>query len=162
RLRPNYYEAHNNLGNALAARRGPAQAVRCYREALRLRPDYAEAHYNLGIALAEQGQLAEAVASYREALRLKPGYVAARSTLGHALRALGRLDEAMACYRQILDQKPDDPEAHMSRALTWLLLGDYERGWPEYKWRWRCREFGRLPYAQPAWDGSPLEGRTVL
>ncbi len=162
RLRPNYYEAHNNLGNALAARRDHAGAVRCYREALRIRPDYAEAHYNLGIALAEQGQLEEAVASYREALRLKPGYLEARSNLGHALRALGRLDEAMACYHEILDTKPDDPQAHMSRALTWLLLGDYERGWPEYEWRWRCREFGQLPYTQPAWDGSPLEGRTVL
>jgi tetratricopeptide (TPR) repeat protein len=162
RLRPNYYEAHNNLGNALAARRGPAEAVRSYREALRIRPDYAEAHYNLGIALAEQGQLDEAVASYREALRLKPDYVEARSNLGHALRAQGRLDEAMACYNQILDAKPDDPEAHMSRALAWLQQGDYEQGWPEYEWRWRCRELGRLPYTQPAWDGSPLEGRTVL
>jgi tetratricopeptide (TPR) repeat protein len=162
RLRPDSCEAHNNLGNAYYARHRPAEAARCYREALRIQPDHAEAHYNLGIALAEQGQLDEAVASYREALRLKPGHVEACGNLGHALRGLGRLDEALACYHQLLELKPNDPEAHMSRALVWLLLGDYERGWPEYEWRWRAKEFGRLPYTQPAWDGSPLQGRTIL
>jgi tetratricopeptide (TPR) repeat protein len=160
--RPHFYEAHNNLGNALIAQRKLAEAERCYRETVRLRPDYAQGHYNLGIALAEQGRLDEALASYQEALRLKPDHTEARGNLGNALRALGRMDEALACYRQVLELKPDDPDAHMSRALAWLLLGDYERGWPEYEWRWRTRAFTKPRYVQPRWDGSPLAGRTLL
>ncbi len=76
-FKPDFAEAHNNLGNALQEQGQLAEAVAHYREALRLKPDYADAYYNLGITLKEQGQLAEAVAQYQEALRLKPDYAEA-------------------------------------------------------------------------------------
>jgi tetratricopeptide (TPR) repeat protein len=162
RLKPDLVGAHSNLGNALLALRKYDEAEGCYREALRLNPEYAEAHYNLGLALAEQGHLDEAVASYREALRLRPDYVEACDNLGNALVAQGKTDEAMASYDEILRRRPDSPEAHMSRALALLVKGDFAEGFQEYEWRWRCREFGGPPYTKPLWDGSPLEGRTVL
>ncbi len=43
-----------------------------------------------------------------------------------------------------------------------LAQGDFERGWPEYEWRWKCKGFTRQPYPRPLWDGSPLNGRTIL
>jgi tetratricopeptide (TPR) repeat protein len=161
-LRPGYAAALNNLGNALAAQGKPDEAIAAYREALRLQPGYAEAHYNLGIALVEEGKLDEGGACYREALRLRHGDAEALGNLGHALRARGEMDEAMACYQQLIDLNPENPEARMARALAWLLMGDYEHGWPEYEWRWRTKEFGPPPYRAPLWDGSPLDGRTIL
>jgi tetratricopeptide (TPR) repeat protein len=162
RLRPNYAEAGSNLGNALAAQLKPDEAVAAFQTAIRAKSDYAPAHYNLGIVLAESGRLEEAVASYRQALTLRPGYGEALGNLGHTYRALGDMAQAMASYQQLLQLKPDDPEAHMSRAMAWLLLGDYERGWPEYEWRWQCKEFVLPAYSQPLWDGAPLEGHTIL
>jgi hypothetical protein len=50
----------------------------------------------------------------------------------------------------------------MNRAVIWLLHGDYERGWPEYEWRWRGKPFVPRGFKQPEWDGSPLSGRTIL
>jgi protein O-GlcNAc transferase len=47
-LKPDYAEAHNNLGNALNDQGKLDEAVACYRRALELKPDYAEAHNNLG------------------------------------------------------------------------------------------------------------------
>jgi hypothetical protein len=42
-------------------------------------------------------------------------------------------------------------------------MGRFEQGWPGYEWRWKVEEFGALPpLHQPQWDGSPLEGRTIL
>ena len=73
-LKPDFPEAHNNLGNALKDQGQLAEAMAHYQEALRLRIDYAEVHSNLGSALGKQGQLAEAVAHYQEALRLKPDF----------------------------------------------------------------------------------------
>src|SRR5262249_8520552 len=50
-----------------------------------------------------------------------------------------------------------------SRALALLLVGDLEEGWREYEWRWTTREFGGAPaFTQPRWDGTSLEGRTIL
>jgi hypothetical protein len=46
--------------------------------------------------------------------------------------------------------------------MAWLLGGHFERGWPEYEWRWRGNEAVFAPLNQPLWDGSALEGRTIL
>jgi hypothetical protein len=46
--------------------------------------------------------------------------------------------------------------------LAWLVSGDLERGWPEYEWRWRTKDFPRRSFAAPRWDGEALEGRTIL
>ena len=59
-LKPDFAEAHNNLGNAFMDQGKLDEAIACYRRALELKPDFAEAHNNLGIALKDQGKLDEA------------------------------------------------------------------------------------------------------
>jgi tetratricopeptide (TPR) repeat protein len=162
RLRPGYAEAHSNLGNTLVTQRKYAEAEACYRQALRHKPDYAEAYHNLGTALAEQGRLAEAEACYREALRLRPEYIDACGNLATALMGQGKNAEATAVYERILEYQPASPDAHLSRALACLGLGQWGAAWADYEWRWRCLDFGTMPYTQPLWDGSPLAGRTIL
>jgi tetratricopeptide (TPR) repeat protein len=162
RLKPNYAEAHSNLGMALAEQRKLSEAVACYRQALRLKPELAEAHSNLGMALAEQGNLSEAVACYHVALRLKPQYAEAHNNLGVTYVEQGRLAEAAACYQQALKFNPVHAAAHMNLAQVYFLRGDFENGWPEYEWRWKQRSFAPPSSSHPLWNGSILEGRTVL
>ncbi len=50
-LKPDFAEAHNNLGNVLKDQGKLAEAEACYRRALELKPDVAEVHNNLGAAL---------------------------------------------------------------------------------------------------------------
>ncbi len=163
-FKPDFAEAHNNLGNALQEQGQLAEVVTQYQEALRLKPDYAEAHNNLGIALKDQGQLAEAVTQYQEALRLKPDYAEAHNNLGIALKDQGQLAEVVSQYQEALRLKPDYAEAHYNLAMAWLLAGDFERGWPEYEWRWQSKGFpsSKRSFPQPLWDGSSLAGRTIL
>ena len=163
RLKPDYAEAHHNLGIVLAKQDKLDEAVASFQQTLRLKPDYPDAHYNLGIVLEKQDKLDEAMASYQQALRLKPDYPEAHNNLGIVLGKQGRLDEAVACYQQAVRLKPDYPEAHWNRSLAWLLMGRFEQGWPGYEWRWKCKEFGSLPpFQPPLWDGSSLDGRTIL
>jgi Flp pilus assembly protein TadD len=161
-LRPDYAEAHNNLGIARARQKKLGEAVASYQEALRLKPDYAEAHNNLGAALEALGQVEGALASYGQAVRLKPDYVEAHNNLGASYDTLRHLEEALACYDEAVRLKPEYAEAHRNRALLWLLLGDFERGWPEYEWRWHCQGVALPSFRQPLWDGGPLQGRTIL
>jgi len=83
-LRPDYPEAHNDLGNAYLQTRRLADARREYEQALGLSPDYAEAHNNLGVVLAESGRVTEAIAQFEEALRIDPDFRNARQNLDHA------------------------------------------------------------------------------
>jgi tetratricopeptide (TPR) repeat protein len=163
-LRPDYAGAHNNLGIARLEQGRLDEAAASFQQALRLRPDYADAHSNLGAVLKEQGRLDEALAAHRQALRLRPDHAAAHNNLGAALKEQARLDEAVVSFQQALRSKPNYAEAHLNLAMTWLLLGDFEQGWPEYEWRWKTREGAPLPrpFQQPPWDGTPLAGRTIL
>ena len=68
--------------------------------------------------------------------------------------------EAMGSYDQALQRKPDHAEVHLNRALTWLGMGDFEKGWPEYEWRLKVSQYAIPSFRQPLWDGSPLDGRT--
>jgi tetratricopeptide (TPR) repeat protein len=161
-MRPSFADAQVNLGNAFSTRRQFDAAIDCYREALRLKPDYAKAYYNLGLALAEKGRLHEAVAGYQKAMELQADYTDAQANLGNVFLALGKPAEALTIYDEVLRQKPESPEAHMSRAFALLASGDYEQGWHEYEWRWKAKEFGGRPYDAPLWDGSQLNGQTIL
>ena len=111
-IKPDYAEAHNNLGIALAGRGRIDEAIAHYRKALEIKPNYAEAHNNLGIALAGCGRIDEAIAHYQKALEIKPDYAEAHNNLGVALADRGRIDEAIAHYQKALEIKPDYAEAH--------------------------------------------------
>ena len=111
-LRPDFPEAHNNLGNLLADLGRPDQAAECYRQAIRLRPAYAEAHNNLAAALKDLGALDQAIVSYQTAVTLQPNLPEAHHNLGIVLKRLDRLDEAMVCSRTAIALRPDMPEAY--------------------------------------------------
>ena len=161
-LNPNYAEAHNNLGVALRDMGKRDEAIACLREALRLKQEFAPAHNNLGLALADQGKLAEGEYHYREAIRIQPDYAEAYNNLGIVLRDVGKLWEALAAWEEALRLKPQYAAPRLNRALVWLLLGNFDQGWDEYEWRWTKKGMVQRPFRQPAWTGSPLEGRTLF
>ena len=75
---------------------------------------------------------------------------------------MAHFEEADKCYERALQLEPGHAETHFNRALLWLQVGDWAKGWTEYEWRWRTKAFPRLSFHQPRWDGSPFSGRTLL
>jgi tetratricopeptide (TPR) repeat protein len=162
-LRPDLAELHHNLGNVLREQHQFDAALASYQKALQLRPEYGKAHINRGIALVALGRIDEAINHLERGVQLRPDLADAHSSLGAALAVQQRFDEAIARYEHALKLKPDYAEAAWNRSLVWLLCGDYEQGWPAFEARWRCERPEKLPaFTQPRWDGSPLQGRTIV
>jgi cytochrome c-type biogenesis protein CcmH/NrfG len=161
-LRPDYFEAHYNLGNAYKALGKLDEAIASYRSFLRLKPDNPDVLNNLGNALQTQGKPEEAIACYRRSIDLKPDSPEALNNLGFTLQSVGKLNEALECYDKALALQPDHALAHSNRAIAWLLMGDFQRGWPEYEWRWRTKDLPPRRFVQPVWNGEPLAGKTIL
>src|SRR5262249_55163460 len=74
----------------------------------------------------------------------------------------GKYAEAVPCYERAIQLEPNYPEAHLNFSLTLLITGQFERGWSEYEWRLRCENANTPQFTRPLWDGSPLDGRTIL
>jgi tetratricopeptide (TPR) repeat protein len=74
RVRPNYAEAHNNLGILLARMPNRStDAIAHFEAALRLDPKLGQAHRNLGLLLASvPGRESEAIAHLEAAQRIQP------------------------------------------------------------------------------------------
>ena len=161
-FQPNFPIALSNLGNTLKQLGKPEEAEQRCLEALKLKPDYSTAHNNLGVALVAQGRLQEAAEVFEKALALMPKDAVAHANLSAALMRQGKYSEAEENSKQALALNPNYAEAHKNQGIVWLLLGDFERGWPEYEWRWQCPGCSMPNYKKPLWDGSPLKGKTIL
>ncbi len=109
---PDCWMAHNNLGNALAARGETDAAISHFQQAMTIKPDYAEPLNNLGNLAGDRGQLDAAIAYYRQALAIDPDYAEANNNLGNALARSGALDEAITHFRKALKARPDLASAY--------------------------------------------------
>ena len=120
--------------------------------------------FNLGAVQRQIGLLAEAEGSLRRALVLSPGSVEAHLELGLTLLDRRDLEAAEAMLRKGLALVPEHAPTHFGLAGLLLLAGRYREGWAEYAWRARMSEMvGAQPTPTvPRWDGSPLDGRTIL
>ncbi|WP_373537654.1 tetratricopeptide repeat protein [Microcoleus sp.] len=150
------------LGRVLQQQNKLTEALNCYQQALEIEPQNPEAQNNIGAFYHEQGNTKVALDHYRQALSLKPDFVDAINNLGHALVDLGNFQEAFYCHRRALELQPDNATAHLEFSLTLLLFGDYQRGFAEYEWRWRTPTLQPRQFLQPLWDGSDLQGKTIL
>ncbi|MEB3213698.1 MAG: tetratricopeptide repeat protein, partial [Leptolyngbyaceae bacterium] len=160
---PTASAVRTNLGVALRALGRDAEAIAHYRFILQHDPDSVDTYFNLANALREQERLDEAVSAYQEVVTRKPDYAHAWNNLANALKDLNQVNEAIAAYQRAIALMPNHASAHHNLGYALLLNGDLKAGFAEYEWRWRVKNFqAPRTYAQPLWDGTPLDGKTIL
>jgi tetratricopeptide (TPR) repeat protein len=142
-----------------------ADAIADFERAVSLKPDFAEAYSDLGCALTKARQLETAVENFRKTLEIDPRHVAALNNLGSVLVDLDRPQEALGYFDRAIALDPGYAEAHLNRAINQLRLGDLQRGWIEYEWRWKCTSQNLVDrsFDKPQWLGAePIAGKVVL
>jgi len=71
-LKPDFAEAHGNLGVALMAQGRPVEAAAAYRQAIAIKPTMVPVYRNLGRCLVVQGDVLGAIELARRALEIEP------------------------------------------------------------------------------------------
>ncbi|MGW8223500.1 MAG: tetratricopeptide repeat protein, partial [Syntrophobacteria bacterium] len=118
-IKPENFEAHNNLGVVLADQGKFDEAIDHYSEALRIRPDYAKAHQDLAVVLKKQGRIEEAINHYYEALKIEPNNTIAHIQLALVWLSQERTDKAIEHYQKALSLSPDS--TLVLNNLAWIL-----------------------------------------
>ena len=132
-LKPNFAEAHNNLGNTLNNLGNLQEAEASFKYAIKLEPNYAEAYNNLGNTLKDLGKLQEAEASFKYAIKLEPNNAEPHSNLGIVLEKHGKFEEAETSNRKAIELNPNSAKAHNNLGVVLEKFGRIEQAEASYK-----------------------------
>jgi protein O-GlcNAc transferase len=125
-LKPEFAEAHNDLGVVLGAQGKFPEAIVCFEQAVTLKPAYAEAQLNLANALRTLGKLDEAAARYEQALAIDPKLGIAHYNLAATRKQQGGIEQAVAHYRRAVALMPNFAEAHNNLSNALRELGRFD------------------------------------
>ena len=159
-LRPNFALAHLNLGSALNQQGQLEAAEAALREAVRLDPRLALALSNWAMVLAELDRLDEAESPARRASEVAPHNATFATNYATVLGRLHRYDEALAIAQRAIQLDPAHDGAHSLAGMLLLTLGRWREAWPH--WEWRTHRWDARPTGRASWDGSPLNGRSIV
>lgn len=131
-----------------------ARAIELYDAALTHNPNYTKAQQFRHTLLIDQAtfcmknhHISQAIAYYQKALQDDPNQPEILYNIAYALRLQGDDARAIPYYEQTLTLAPNNEHAHFGYSKALLAIGNFERGWQEFEWRWHdsqryIREFG--------------------
>lgn len=140
------------------------RAMDMYEGALELEPDNVDAQHQLGFVFVRCEQYAKGVELFTKVCERTPANsLVPRLNLANGYFHIGRHDLALRTYEQILAQEPNYFEARWNRAHLQLANWEFERGWPDYEFRFLIASL-RAPRLIPfrPWQGEPLEGKSLV
>jgi len=148
--KPDYVEAHVNLGNVYRELNMYEESVAAYNAAIIIKPDLGEFYSNRGNIFTnpksdladtylERGNILrdlklidKALASYDRAIQINSNYAEAHSNRGIALRELKRLEEAIVSYDRAIEINPDLAEAYLNRGIALRELKLFDEALASY------------------------------
>ncbi|KVH45659.1 tetratricopeptide repeat protein [Burkholderia diffusa] len=151
--------------SALYLQMGDPDAAKYWaEESLADEPDNALAWNHLAIAYLRLGKPHAAESAIERALAIDPDCAAALQTYAHVCKVFKRWNTAFQAIERAMKVVPNDPSPAWSLATLQLSMGDYERGWVNYEYRWTAA--GKRPWWQdgstPLWTGQPLDAKTLF
>jgi hypothetical protein len=106
----------------------------------------------------------QALKCYMLAMVQDPNSAAAFNNYGNVMRECGFPKRGVPFLQYAIEADPTNITAKFNLAVSYLIMGDYARGWPAYEARWQYEHLaGTEPqYKQPRWRGEDLQGKTIL
>ncbi|CAB3772445.1 Cell division coordinator CpoB [Paraburkholderia humisilvae] len=164
-IAPQAVEVLCNRAVTLIDLRRAQEALESCARAIACNETHSQAWFQHGRALQRLHRYEEALTSFDRVLAADPDDRPALYHRGNTLRSMMRHEEAIAEYDRVLAIDPEHIVTHFTKAFVYLQMGDLEKGWPEYEWRWREEQVGahKRAFAQPLWLGKEsIEDKTIL
>lgn len=164
RIAPDNADAWANLGNVHLLQGAFSEAIQAFEKSLAFNEAHTEASLGLVIALRRRGMPEDSAERAEILLDSSPENARLHNLRGTALRECGRFAEARRSYQEAVARDANQSSARLNLAMLDLLEGDWRPGWQGYELRWQEPAYAaaRRNFAQPAWNGETMSGRTLL
>jgi tetratricopeptide (TPR) repeat protein len=117
----------NNLGNTYLSIGAVDRAIECFERALDINKDFRLAMVSLAKSYMIQDEPGEALKIYLEYARKYPSDAKVLVDLAHVYLRLEKLDEARVTIEKSISLKPDNPNAHHTSGIIYLIQGDVDK-----------------------------------
>ena len=153
-------EINGCIGQYHLLRKQPDIAWDFFEKAIHLSPDSPEVLYSMGFYYLHVNDFEKALACVEKSLALKPEKPFKVFVLASNIHfERGDIEEALRCLDQALTLKPDSHRANAFKSEILLSRGRIPEAWEGYRYR---QVWVEIETDRPLWDGSPLNGRTLL
>jgi tetratricopeptide (TPR) repeat protein len=121
--KPDFVDAHANLGVVLARLGKYEDAIAAYETAYRLAPHLSQILLNLGIAHYRAGKFIKAAEVFPRYLEKDPNSIQARRLYGLSLAAMEKYEDAIIQLEPVRDINPPDAASLYTLGLSYLRVG---------------------------------------
>jgi tetratricopeptide (TPR) repeat protein len=115
--------AHNNRGNAYAAKADYSRAIQDFDQSIKLDPNYAKPFNNRGVAYLRKGEFDLAIKAFGEAIKLNPTYSEAFANRAEAHLKQHEYDRAARDYDEAIRLAPNLDAVWNGRCWARAILG---------------------------------------
>lgn len=111
-----------------------------------------------------RGDLAGAESMLRPHLASGTGPIPLWRLLVRAIRPQGKIGETRVIQEMLVNHSPADLATRFDLSETLLLLGEFDRGWKEYRYRYSLQHTKVIErkVQMPRWNGNPIPGQTLF
>ncbi|MFN7959479.1 MAG: tetratricopeptide repeat protein [Holophagaceae bacterium] len=165
RIEPSNLMAQANLGSIQMAQGHLVEAERLFQLHLSEHPTDENARLLLITCLARKGDLALMDQEIEKVLQQEPTNFVVHKSLSGTYYTLGRWDAYRAEITRFRAVDPASAYLDYEQSFVDLLFGDMRQGWQHFEARLKIPKELRLKkrsFQQPAWQGEPFEGKTIL
>ena len=132
-IKPNYPEAHCNLGTALRGKGKINEAIDSFQKAIELNSEYPQAYFNLANCQMQKGEFNKAIDLYNQAINYNSNYPQAYFNLANVLIKTGDLEGAIDSYDRALLINPSYIEALINLGTALIDYGELESAISSFK-----------------------------
>ena len=124
KVKPDFADAHNNLGTVYKKLGDIHNAKNCYDKAIEINPNFVNSLYNLGIVHKELGDYQKAKFYYEKVIKINPKQVNSYNNLGVILDELGDTQKAKAYYNAAIKINPNYTEPYWNAHVLATNIDD--------------------------------------
>ena len=126
KIRPNFSDAFNNMGNVLVKVGKFDEAIKSYNQAVLIEPNYSTAHLNLANTKLNMFDYEGAKDAFKLAIKYDSENHLAYYLLANIEREEGAIEKAIEYYKEAININPEFADAYNNLGSAIIAKGDFE------------------------------------
>ncbi len=153
-LQPDFSDAYANLGGILIERALLRESFWFLEHAVRLDRLSADAWNNLARQSESIGMLTQSQLQTTASIVVAPAFVEGWYNLSTLLMGMGELGESLRGFERVKRIQPGHAKSMWNGGLVRLSLGEFQRGWADYQWRFDVKPQDRTIDTDNTFDAT--------